>query len=396
MINTVIDVNSCTACGLCVDQCPVKCISFCENEYGVVYPVIDTEKCINCRKCIHICPVSNFSSKNLNCIKKVFVAWNKDSKTRFTSASGGAASGFYKYALSKDWRCVGVKFDNENIARMFVFSRNNFDENFRNSKYVYANPSNVYSKVIDILKENVPVLFIGLPCQIAAMKSIAIKENMDELLYTVDLICHGVASQKYLIQHIEHQGKISSFDKICFRDPKYGTSNFFFSLYKKNNLVYKKRVKSNDTYQVGYHKALIYRENCYCCKYARAERCSDITLGDFTGLATVKPYSGERTDISCVMLNSDKGVEFWNSVSSLFVFEKRPIEEALKDKQLQHPSIKPVSHEIFLNMYKEKKDFDYAVRKAIPKTMIYNSIYEILHIDAIKSILRKVKGWYCE
>lgn len=391
MIETIIDKNKCTACGLCVDQCPSKCITFQEDEYGSVFPVVDKNKCLNCKRCTKVCPALNLKDDSLSDIKQAFVAWNKDKDTRMLSASGGAASGFYHYALSHNWAAVGAKFDNENNVRLSVFSRDTFDEGFRNSKYVYANPSNVYSEVLELLKRKTPVLFIGLPCQVAAMKSIAAEKHCEGLLTTVDLICHGVAPQKYLEQHIERCRKNCSFDNVYFRDPRYGTSNFFFSLYRRNKCVYKKRVRSSDTYQTGYHSALIYRDNCYECQYAKAKRCGDITIGDFSGLGSVKPYSGERINISCVMLNTENGMQFWDAASSLFMYQSRPIEEALKDKQLQHPSIKSSEHNLFLAAYKDFNDFDRAVRKAIPKTIFCNFIYEILKIDAIKNVLRKVK-----
>jgi len=44
--------DACIACGACVDECPVKCIS-----EGDVY-VINADECIDCGVCGDICPVS--------------------------------------------------------------------------------------------------------------------------------------------------------------------------------------------------------------------------------------------------------------------------------------------------------------------------------------------------
>ena len=43
--------DECTACGACVDECPVECIS-----EGDIY-VIDAEVCTDCGDCAAICPV---------------------------------------------------------------------------------------------------------------------------------------------------------------------------------------------------------------------------------------------------------------------------------------------------------------------------------------------------
>ena len=43
--------DECTACGSCVDECPVDCIS-----EGDIY-VIDAATCTDCGDCAAVCPV---------------------------------------------------------------------------------------------------------------------------------------------------------------------------------------------------------------------------------------------------------------------------------------------------------------------------------------------------
>lgn len=42
--------DDCIACGACVDECPVDCIS-----EGDIY-VIDSDACIDCGACASVCP----------------------------------------------------------------------------------------------------------------------------------------------------------------------------------------------------------------------------------------------------------------------------------------------------------------------------------------------------
>ena len=42
--------DECTACGSCVDECPVECI-----KEGDIY-VIDPEECTDCGACVDVCP----------------------------------------------------------------------------------------------------------------------------------------------------------------------------------------------------------------------------------------------------------------------------------------------------------------------------------------------------
>ncbi|NLA15692.1 MAG: 4Fe-4S binding protein [Bacteroidales bacterium] len=43
--------EDCTACGTCIDECPVDAISA-----GDIY-VIDADECIDCGACAAVCPV---------------------------------------------------------------------------------------------------------------------------------------------------------------------------------------------------------------------------------------------------------------------------------------------------------------------------------------------------
>jgi len=49
----------CKSCGLCIEKCPVKCLSFDEKQLNYLgLPVIkcDVEKCIACKTCENTCP----------------------------------------------------------------------------------------------------------------------------------------------------------------------------------------------------------------------------------------------------------------------------------------------------------------------------------------------------
>ena len=50
--------SRCKQCGLCVGNCPKKCISFSPeiNKAGYHYTVIDDSNCIVCGTCYTVCP----------------------------------------------------------------------------------------------------------------------------------------------------------------------------------------------------------------------------------------------------------------------------------------------------------------------------------------------------
>jgi len=52
----IIDPDTCTACGTCIDECPVEAISEGENFY-----TIDPDTCTDCGSCADVCPVEAIS-----------------------------------------------------------------------------------------------------------------------------------------------------------------------------------------------------------------------------------------------------------------------------------------------------------------------------------------------
>lgn len=51
--------SHCKGCGLCVEKCPVKCLSFSKekiNYFGAPVPQVDISKCIACKICEDLCP----------------------------------------------------------------------------------------------------------------------------------------------------------------------------------------------------------------------------------------------------------------------------------------------------------------------------------------------------
>ncbi len=51
----VVDAETCTGCGACVDSCPVEAISMDDKA------VIDADACVDCGACVDECPVEAIS-----------------------------------------------------------------------------------------------------------------------------------------------------------------------------------------------------------------------------------------------------------------------------------------------------------------------------------------------
>lgn len=382
-------VSECTACKACVNVCPKNAIHMEKDEYQQMYPVIDSEKCVKCGLCMKTCPEIN--PVVLNRPKKVYAAWSNDTEERATSASGGIAAELYKSFAAENSLFTGVQFDKEFLAYQSLYSDLSNLAKLKNSKYVYSDMRDTYREVNNALKDNKKVLFVGTPCQCAGLKKfvpVMRKEN----LFIVDLICHGMSPSKYLQEHVAYiEDKCNDKTSVLsFRDPEEYTYTFTFTLKDKDGKqFYSKKVYRNDIYQIGYHQRLIYNEHCYKCKYAQIERCSDLTIGDFSGLGREKAVAYDKHNVSCILVNTDKGEQLIEKLvaENRIYTDVRPIQEAGKyEQQLQSPSVPNIKRNQFLALYKEQ-GFERAAKKVLQKEIVKNELKHFLYIEKIKGII---------
>lgn len=310
--------SKCCGCGACVNICPKKAISMQEDEYGFLYPVIDKNKCINCGLCKNNCAYQNTveASKPKNC----YISASKDKDIKMKSASGGIfatiASNFIKdggivYGCS-------MEYDKNTLNPIHIRVSDISDlHKLQGSKYVQSSMIDIYSSVKKDLKNNCPVLFSGTPCQIASLKFYLNKYDLSNL-YTIDIICHGTPSARFFQSYIQYLEKKHSYHvkKFVFRDKTKGWSLKGKITFEKNKKIKNKYVYANlSSFYNLFLNAKIYRENCYTCKYATKNRVGDLTIGDFWGaeyehsdiLNNHNSSIKERSGISCILQNSEKG-----------------------------------------------------------------------------------------
>lgn len=370
--------HDCTGCFACHNVCPKNAIEMKEDEYGRIYPVIDQKKCINCGLCKKMCPQLN----SVSCREPItaYAMYNKNSDIRQASTSGGAATTFYKKILDEH----GVIYGANNIENgKFKFIRiTNESELYKvkGSKYVHCYVEDNFSKVKKDLENGLKVLFVGTPCQIAGLKSFLGKDY--EKVIMVDLVCHGVPTQKMLKEEIMlHNIDIKSIQKVSFRE-----NGYKLNIFKDDKCIFNQEGEEN-YYLYRFMKSMFLRENCYSCKYTKKQRVSDITIGDFWGLKSEKEeFKDENKGISLVMPNTEKGKKFVDECLQNMIYEERPVEEAVNgNSQLRHPSPKNEHYEKFMKIYSSS-----GYEKACKKTRTIKQILK--SVKFINYTYKKIKG----
>lgn len=367
-MRTVCRDNSCTGCMACIGKCKKNAITI-KDSIVAYNAVIDEDKCVNCGMCEKVCP------NNQAVEKRKPIDWKEgwaSENIRECSSSGGAASAMMKYFVENGGYVAACLFKQGE----FVFEITNHVEeliNFAGSKYVKSNPIGIYAKVIEKLKSGNKVLFIGLPCQVAAVKnSIAmLPSEIKENLYTVDLICHGSPSPRILSMALEEKGiDIKKLTKIRFRNK----TNFGLSS-QDGGQGYKTLTPAGvqDMYTYAFLTSLDYTENCYSCQYATIERVADVTIGDSWG--SDLPQQEQGKGVSLLLCQTDKGVNLVKN--SGILLKKVDIDKAIEaNHQLRHPSVAPNIREVFFAGL--DKGFYKSVSRCAPKVYYKQKTKEIL------------------
>lgn len=379
---TICDKKDCTACSACENVCPKKCISMVDDEYGELHPVINLEQCVECNLCRNVCP--NNASLSFNYPYKCYASWITNKAKRYKCASGGIGTILSEYIIKcKKGIVFGTKYDKHWEAQTTFASTLEELEAFKGSKYVQSIVSNnTFRQIKEYLTSGRYVMYIATPCQIAGLLSYLNRDY--EKLITVDLICHGVCSPSYFKAEIDYLRQIHSFndiDDIRFRYN--GRYTFRLTLWKGKKVLYKPNMYSQ-YYTCGFFKGVTMRENCYTCKYARPERVSDITIGDFIGLGKKKKFKYTTSNVSSVFINTAKGSSFYTALSNEFSKELINIERDYEERLDYGPSLRYPFKRHKLN-YKFKElylDYGYviAIRKTLKRVILLNRVNEILNV----------------
>ena len=360
---TVCKKDSCVGCMACVAVCPKQAIII-QDDLTAYNAIIDKSKCVQCGQCYKICQ-NNQHSELLKPIKW-WQGWIKEEALRKKSSSGGIATAI-EYGFIKSG---GVVCSCEYTEGTFCFSfaeKEKEVEKFCGSKYIKSNPKEVYKEVKYKLINNQKVLFVGLPCQVAAIKNY-VGERLQKQLYTVDLVCHGTPSPQLLRYFLKQYNlEIKNIDKIQFR------TKTRFQL--KENDKYIGTGGTLDKYSMAFLNSISYTENCYSCTYARKERISDITLGDSWG--SELSQEEQAKGISLILCQTEKGIELIEK-ADIEKFDV-DIEKAIQfNHQLSHPSIAPKRKEFFFNSLKKGKSFNQIVTICYPIQSLKQLIKKIL------------------
>ena len=368
--------RDCNGCQMCGDICPRQAISFKMDELtGFKYPVVDSDKCIECGLCVKKCPHNNPVRREVLPKADVIAAWSKNDEVRLLCTSGGL---FYEMAMAviEQGGAVVACSYTEDYRGAYHTVATTGEELIPlcGSKHLQSETEGIYKKTKELLGSYNKVLFVGTPCQIAALYRYMGTEP--ENLITADFICNSINSPKAQARYIdyledEYGGKITY---ARSKDKRDGWTTFGSSAKFANGREYYAD-RNHDARVVGYHYGhLFIRESCLNCQYKELPRNADITLGDFWGIGQDERNPKMELGTSVVMINSVKGAGFMEQLKMNIGWYQKTLEDAISGNPaiLHAATTNGNGRKAFAAL--DKMRFDQVVEKYKTKSSLKNKI----------------------
>lgn len=309
-------------------------IRICSKKVTERVAVIDETICNHCGKCEKICPQNN-PLTGLRTPSKCYAAWSKTRVIRQERSSAGAVS-----EISRNFagEVIALSFSQNGHLIFRPFRSSSELEHMASSVYAFAEMNKSLYLHVKKEVEHIPVLVIGLPCQIDGIRRFV---GDHENLYTINLICAGCPSKTVLYNYCSRIGK---YDKLSFR----GRNNFRLVLRLGSKLIYQSPY-NEDLYCKMFNQGIGYRECCYQCSYARQDQVGDLTIGDFWGLGRSASIPFNRTEgVNVVLINTQKGADLLLDAAEGLCLTERPLSEAVKgNTRLRECARKPVASKLY-------------------------------------------------
>lgn len=317
-----------------------------EDGDGFLFPVIDSSRCIHCGICFEQCPVQQKEQEEIPPII-FYSGWNNNKFERLNSTSGGIFTLFAQYFFSNESWCIGAVYNNKYHCIQHTITQEITQlPKLMGTKYSQSRLDTIWTPLSECLKNGKKILFVGTPCQIAAIKSVF--PQFRTQLFLIELFCMGVPSpgifRDYILRTEKKIGKIIDYVS------RSKDSNGVFSLFITEKGIFKSNIET-DPFLHYFHSKTGLRKSCYNCHFRGMRRQGDIVIGDFWNAETIYPKNECGTGISLIGVQTTYGAEMLHRVSSGLTIQPLPTDVALKGNPyfLHSPAMPEIRNTIFIN-----------------------------------------------
>lgn len=238
-----------------------------------------------------------------------FAAWNKSKDVLRESTSGGVFTALAEKVILAGGIVAGAAYDEGMNVRHEIVDCVDGLARLRGVKYVCGIiGKDVYDGIRKALDVGRRVMFIGLPCQAAAIRKMF---GDNGCLLVCDLVCFGAPLHLLWRKYVDCLEKKRGKRLVCInpRDKSYGWSRKTYYRYEWDDGSVNCRASLYDPYSYAFYSSLSFRRCCFSCRFKGFERGSDITLGDFWGAEKLGlPSEVLKNGVSGVMVHTVIGM----------------------------------------------------------------------------------------
>lgn len=277
-----------------------------------------------------------------------YIYKNANKNTRMQSRSGAIFVAISDWILSKNGVIYGCVIDGNNEVLHVRAETAKARDEMRKSKYCQSNMTDVLKQIKDDLLNGRHVLFSGTGCQVqGVINYLEIQKISRDLLWTIDIVCHGVPSPKLFKEFIgytqsKYNGQVKQFE---FRDKTVHGWDDYIETYVIDGKKYKSTV-----WRQLFNSDYALRPSCYECRFSNLNRKSDFTIADAWGVKHSDPDFNDNRGVSLVILNSDRSKAIFNQIVSVEEYKKVPIKSYMQ-KNLKSSTVKRPGREKFWDTY---------------------------------------------
>lgn len=294
---------------------------------------------------------------------KVYACYLKDAMELRKSSSGGAYTAISNVILEQNGSIIACNYNYDVHDLEFNLITTHEQRNSsRGSKYIQADARSLFSLLQNEIEKDdgSPLMIIGTPCQVAAVKQWLKNKrvNTNRNILLCDILCHGVSSPgmwKSYISNIEKDKKLCF---VTFKDKEKG----WMRPTAKGNFTDGESVLLED-YALLYRSDDFMRESCYECPFSRANRGTDITIGDYWNINNVDREFMNPMGNSMVMVHTTFGEKIFEQAKKELNYLQTCVEEALQHN-MKEPTHKRKRYNDIHKDY-NRRGLDYIIEKYV-------------------------------
>lgn len=240
------------------------------------------------------------------CDQRVFAVKHKDLQIRLASRSGGVFTAVSDIILTQGGIVYGCVMKDVSHAVHIRATDSKQRDQMRGSKYIQSDLGNTFSMVRTDLETGKKVLFSGTGCQVSALKKFLGKPY--ENLVCMDLVCHGVPSQKVWNKYLLWLEKKHNKEAVAV---DFRNKTDFGWLEHVETIILKDQDREDKVnsriFKTLFYEHNILRPSCHSCPNKSVERPGDLTIADFWGIDKAVPGFNDNQGVSLVLVNTKIG-----------------------------------------------------------------------------------------